>query len=106
MILIETEIENKNVIISNGFIVQLFSIFKDNSNFCLKERRIETCEICNSIKELNETFYSHLILVDQSKIYFNNIESIILYSFIFEGLINVIIVNLMKICLLVELIIK
>ena len=38
--------ENRNNIINNGFgingvIVQLFSIFKDNTDFCLEERRIE-----------------------------------------------------------------
>lgn len=54
-----TAIENKNNIINNrlgvnGFIVQLFSIFKNNVDFCLKNTRIETCEVCNNVKELNK----------------------------------------------------
>ena len=54
------EIENRDNIINNalgqsGYIVQLFSIFKEKDCFCIKEKRNAKCEIYNNIKEFNET---------------------------------------------------
>ena len=46
----------------------------------------------NNIKEFNEVFHSHIIYNNESKLKFKNIERIILYSIIYDGLASVIFV--------------
>lgn len=89
--ILETEINDSNIIINNdfginGFIIQLFSIFKNIEYFCIKEKRLELCQICSRTKEFSETFNTHLITINENNIKLSNIESILTYSLIFDGL--------------------
>jgi len=91
--IMETQIENKNIVIDNGFgesgfIIQLFGIFKANNNFCLKEQRNEKCQICNNLKIINEEYHNHIICISESDLKFQNIETIISFKLIFNGLIS------------------
>ena len=86
-----TEINNSDNIAQSGFgnngaIVQLFSIFKNNEEFCIKEKRQEICQICNNIKEFESSYHSHLIIIDEAGLNMNNIELNIYYSLVYDGL--------------------
>ena len=86
-----TEINNSENIVQNGFgingaVVQLFSIFKNDKNFCIEERRKEICQICNNIREFDPTFHSHLIIIDEGGLNLNSIELNISYSLVYDGL--------------------
>ena len=86
-----TEINDKNKIIDTGFgksrfIIQLFQIIKNNSLFCLKEKRNEKCEICSYIKNFLDTLHDHIIVCSEYNINFKTIENIIAFSLIFDGL--------------------
>ena len=88
-----TEIENKNNDIDNGFgesgyIIQLFSIFKNKINFCLKEQRNENCQICNHLKIFDEEYHNIFLSINESSLKFNNIQNILSYNLIFNGLTN------------------
>ena len=65
----QTEINDNNNIINNGFgmngfICQLFSIFKNSDIFCIKEHREEHCQICNNIKIYPQNLHNHFIIID------------------------------------------
>ena len=86
-----TEINNIDNVVNSGFglngaIVQLFAIFKNEENFCIKEKRQEVCQICNNIKEFEPSFHSHLIIIDEAGLNMNTIELNIYYSLVYEGL--------------------
>ena len=86
-----TEINNSENIVQSGFgingaVVQLFSIFKNDKNFCIEERRKEICQICNNIREFDPTFHSHLIIIDEGGLNLNSIELNISYSLVYDGL--------------------
>ena len=86
-----TEINNSDNVVNSGFglngaIVQLFAIFKNDENFCIKEKRQEVCQICNNIKEFEPSFHSHLIIIDEAGLNMNTIELNIYYSLVYEGL--------------------
>ena len=87
----KTEINNIDLTVESGFglngaIVQLFSIFKNDYNFCIQEKRQETCQICNNILDFAPSFHSHLIIIDEPSLKMNNIEMIINYSLVYDGL--------------------
>lgn len=91
--ILETDNNDRSVVINNGFglngyIVQLFSIFKDIKYFCIKEKRLEICQICSRTKEFSENFHSHLITINENNIKLSNIETILSYSLIFDGLVK------------------
>ena len=83
----ETSIDNKNLIVDKGYgregyIIQLFSIFRNNEYFCIKERRKETCLLCNNIKNFNITNHDFLLIINESNIRLQNIQLILNYSLI------------------------
>ena len=86
---LRTELENRDNVINNGFgqsgyIVQFFSIFKENDSFYIKEKRNEKCEICINIKEFNETYHSLFLFINENNIKFNRIYTIAFYNLICE----------------------
>ena len=88
-----TEIDNKNIIVETGFgisgyVVQLLKIFKNNTYFCLKEQRHEKCEICGYDKVFEEEMHNHLLVINEFTVKIKNIETILSYSLIYDGLTN------------------
>ena len=86
-----TEVNNNNIIINNGFsmngfICQLFNIFKNTDIFCIKEHREEHSQICNNIKKYQQNFHNHFILIDEQGLPLNNIEDNVNVSLVYDGL--------------------
>ncbi len=55
----------------------VFSIFKNIDDFIIKEKRIETCLICNKIKEYVITNHYIFITINKEKIKLNNIAKML-----------------------------
>ena len=77
-------INDKNTVVETGFgkagyIIQLFHIFKNNTDFCLKEKRNEICQICSYNKKFPESLHDHIIARNEYTINFKKIETIISY---------------------------
>ena len=88
--ILSTEINNTNKINNFGysdvgFITQLFSIFKRNKIFCMKEEKISICQICYERKILEENFHDLFLIIDDYYIKFKSIKQILLYQLIMEG---------------------
>ena len=63
---------------SSGYINQLFSIFKNNPNFCLQEKKYSECILCGRknleiVKEIQPFIY-----VNKNNIFLKNIFNILL----------------------------
>ena len=87
----QTEINNNNNIINNGFgmngfICQLFSNFKNSDIFCIKEHREEHCQICNNIKIYRHNLHNHFIIIDEQGLSLNSIEDNLNVSLVYDGL--------------------
>ena len=87
----KTEINNKKKILDsgftkNGFICQLFNIFKNNKNFCLIEKKQALCEICGNCFEIEDNLYNLYIIINEENIKFDSIELILLYKLVMEGM--------------------
>ena len=77
--LIENMQENLNIdTYSSGYIVQLFSIFKNNPNFCLKENKISECIICGKTSSEIVQDSKPFIYITKENIDKNNIFNILL----------------------------
>ena len=72
----------------NGFICQLFSIFKNTDIFCIKEHREVYCQICNNIKKYYQNFHNHFILIDEQDLSLNSIEDNVNVSLVYDGLMS------------------
>ena len=87
----KAEINNVDLTVESGFGLngantQLFSIFKNDYNFCIQEKRQKACRICHNILYFTPSFHSHLIIVNAPSLKMNKIEMIINYSLVYEGL--------------------
>ena len=88
--ILSTEINNTNKINNfgysdMGFITQLFSIFKMNKIFCMKEEKISICQVCNERKIIEENFHDFFLIIDDYYIKFKSIEQILSYQLIMGG---------------------
>ena len=63
---------------SSGYIVQLFSIFKNNPNFCLKEKKFSECIICGKKNSELVDDSKPFIYVNKENIKLKNIFNILL----------------------------
>jgi len=87
----QTEINNNNNVINNGFgmnrfIRQLFTIFKNSDIFCIKEHCEEHCQICNNIKIYQHNLHNHFIIIDEQGLSLNSIEDNLNVSLVYDGL--------------------
>lgn len=87
----QTQINNNDNVINNGFgmngfICQLFSIFKNSDIFCIKEHREENCQICNNIKIYQHNLHNHFIIIDEQGLSLKCIEDNLNVSLVYDGL--------------------
>ena len=64
---------------------QLFSIFKNNENFSIFQRKQELCSICGYLYEYEEVISNIGINIDEYYIKFKPVEQILTYKLIMEG---------------------
>ena len=71
---------------SNGYIIQLFKIFKNNDIFCIKEQKQEICGIYINVKLYDMEYHNLIISINKGYVMFKSIDQILNYQLVMEGM--------------------